>query len=441
MHRATAAVRRPTRPDIILIVTDDARYGTLPWMPHVWNGIVRRGERFSEAMVPTSVCCPSRASLLTGRFAHGTKVWSNADGWKAFKAAGNQARTVAVWLSRAGYRTALVGKYLNGFTGSLPPRGWKRWHSFIGGNGSYYDYQILNSNGSVTSYGSAPQDYSTNVLKDYATRFLRSSPASRPLFLYFAPFAPHGPATPAPGDVNLPVHLAPFSPPDFNEANVSDKPAWIRALPLVSRQAIEVSRVEQYRSLQAVDRAVHAIMRVQRARSRLRNTLIILMSDNGDMWGEHRAIGKFLPYAGATHVPLAMRWSRRLKPGRVDDRIALNVDVPVTIAAAARAPTSPVEGKNLLTVWRRHGFVMEAAAANPPGGNGTNVARPPYCGWRTLRYLYIRYANGRSELYDYRTDPHELTDRRRDPSLAGVKRRLMRRARAACSPSPPGFHW
>ena len=198
ISRAPTATALPKRPDIIVILTDDERYGTLRWMPHVWNDIVTQGTRFSNAMVPTSLCCPSRASLLTGRFAHGTKVWTNTNGWQTFKAAGNEARTVAVWLSRAGYRTGLVGKYLNGFAGSHPPPGWTRWHSFVGGNGSYYDYQILNTNGSLTSFGHARSDYSTNVLRKYAVSYLRSSPTRRPTFLYFAPFAPHGPATPAP---------------------------------------------------------------------------------------------------------------------------------------------------------------------------------------------------------------------------------------------------
>jgi N-acetylglucosamine-6-sulfatase len=441
MARAPTVSAFPRRPDIIVILTDDERYRTLRWMPHLWKHIVTQGTRFPNAMVPTSLCCPSRASLLTGRFAHWTDVWTNTDGWRTFKAAGNEARTVAVWLSRAGYRTGLVGKYLNGFAGSHPPPGWTRWHSFVGENGSYYGFRILNTNGSIKFYGHSPSDYSTNVLRSYAVSYLRSSGARRPTFLYFAPFAPHSPATAAPEDVNLPTDLAPFSPPDFNEADVSDKPSWIQALPLVSASMVEAYRADQYRSLQAVDRAVQKIVNVQRVRGRLRNTLFIVMSDNGDMWGEHRVVGKFVPYAGATRVPLAMRWTRRLGPRQVDRRIALNVDVPVTIAAAARATTVRVEGRNLLTTWRRTGFVLEAAGAQAPGGNGTNVTRPPYCGWRTRRYLYVRYGNGRTELYDYRTDPWELTDRTKDPSLRGVKRRLGSKAMAACWPPPPGYRW
>lgn len=437
----TQTVVRPGRPDIIVILTDDERRGTLRWMPSVWNQVVRRGIRYPNAMVPTSVCCPSRASILTGLFAHSTTVWSNLNGWRTFRNAGMQRRTVAVWLRRAGYWTGLVGKYLNEFRGSRKPRGWRVWHSFVGSNGSYYDYQLLNTSGSLTSFGSAPPDYSTSVLRRYAVRFLRSTPADRPLFLYFAPFAPHGPSTPAPRDTFLPSPLAPFSRPDFNESDVSDKPIWIRSLPLVSRSGVDASRGNEYRSLQAVDRAVHRIIQVQKARSRLGNTLLIVLSDNGEMWGEHRIVGKFVPYDSATRVPLAIRWTKRSPAAATDRRIALNLDIPVTIAAAAHATTGPVEGRNLLGSGRRAGFVLEAAAAQSPGGNGTNVTRPAYCGWRSLRYLYVRYANGWEELYDYARDPYELTDRHADPSMADVKRHLRRKTRLACDPPPPGYNW
>ena len=424
-----------------MILTDDERRGTLRWMPSVWNQVVRKGTRYPNAMVPTSVCCPSRASILTGLFAHSTKVWSNSAGWRTFRKAGMEQRTVAVWLRRAGYRTGLVGKYLNEFGGSTRPPGWRIWHSFVGTNGSYYDYQLLNTGGSLTSFGSAPSDYSTDVLRRYAVRFLRSTPADRPLFLYFAPYAPHGPATPAPRDTFLPSPLAPFSRPDFNESDVSDKPPWIRSLPLVSRSGVDTYRANQYRSLQAVDRAVHRIIEVQKARSRLRNTLFIVLSDNGEMWGEHRIVGKFVPYDSATRVPLAIRWTKRVPAGTTDRRIALNLDIPVTIAAAAHVPTDPVEGRNLLGGRRRAGFVLEAAAAHSLGGNGTNVTRPAYCGWRSLRFLYVRYANGRQELYDYARDPYELTDRHAFRSMADVKLRLRHKTRLACDPPPPGYRW
>ncbi|HET9672946.1 MAG TPA: sulfatase [Actinomycetota bacterium] len=438
---APAAAAGARRPDIILIVTDDQRADTLWWLPTVRREIAARGRTFARAMVPTSVCCPSRASILTGEFAHTTKVWSNDGGWRRFVGAGMESDTVAVWLRRSGYRTGLVGKYLNGFTADAPPVGWAVWHSFLGTNGDYYGYELLHTDGHVTRHGSTAADYSTDVLRRRAVGFLRSTSPTRPLFLYFAAYAPHGPATPAPRHATLPAPIGSFSPPDFNEADVSDKPAWIRRLPRVDPDVVRALRIQQYRSLRAVDEAVAAMIRVQRERGRLHRTLLLFVSDNGDMWGEHRVSGKFVPYRGATRVPMAIAWPGHVPAGTTDRRLALNLDLPATIAAAARASHDPIAGRDLLRGWVRGGFVLEAARADVPGGNGTNVERPSYCGWRTGRFLFVHYGNGREELYDYASDPWELSDvhslaRYRDRTLA-----FRRHARRWCDPVPPGFSW
>ncbi|HWL90315.1 MAG TPA: sulfatase [Actinomycetota bacterium] len=430
---------RPGRPDIIVVVTDDQRRGTLGWLPEVNNYFVRHGVRFSRAMVPTSLCCPSRASLLTGEYSHTTKVWSNEAGWRRFVGAGMESKTVAVWLRRSGYRTGLVGKYLNAYLGNGPAPGWTVWHAFTGSNADYYNYELIHTNGSTTRYGSAGATYSTDVLRRYALRFIENTPSDKPLFLYFSPYAPHDPATPAPRHLNLAAPIGSFGPPSFNETDLSDKPLWIRRLAPVSSGQIQDLRVRQYRSLRSVDEAVGAILDVQRARNRLRNTLLVFVSDNGVMWGEHRVMGKFVPYSGATRIPLAIAWPARLPQGRVDARLALNIDVPVTIAAAAEAAHDDVAGRNLLLRWKRGGFVLEASAAQVPGSNGTNVARPAYCGWRTGRYLFVHYGNGREELYDYVNDPWELRDRR--GTAPALQASLRGKAREACRPVPPGFSW
>jgi arylsulfatase A-like enzyme len=408
-------------------------------MPVLQNYIARHGVRYSRAMVPTSVCCPSRASLLTGEYAHTTKVWSNDQGWSRFVRAGMEQRTVAVWLRRAGYRTGLVGKYLNAYLGTGPPPGWTVWHAFTGSNADYYGYELQHTNGSTTTYGFDAAAYSTDVLRRYALNFIRATPSEKPLFLYFAPYAPHEIAYPAPRHVGIPAPIGQFWPPSAQEQDLSDKPLWIQRLPPVSASAIQAARVRQYRTLRAVDEAVGAILDLQRSRHRLRNTLLVFLSDNGVMWGEHRIMGKFVPYKGATRIPMAIAWPARLPGGRVDARLALNIDLPVTIAAAAEAPHADVAGRNLLLRWKRAGFVLEARAATSPGSNGTNVARPAYCGWRTARYLFVHYRGGREELYDYARDPWELQDRRGTAPV--LQANLRRRARAACSPTPPGFSW
>jgi arylsulfatase A-like enzyme len=226
----------------------------------------------------------------------------------------------------------------------------------------------------------------------------------------------------------------------LNEADVSDKPSWIRALPFVDRPGLHQARVDEYRSLRAVDDAVKAIIRLQRGRFRLHNTLFVVISDNGVMWGEHRLTAKSVPYASATRVSLAIRWFGHVAQGVVDGRLALNLDVPVTIAAAAEAVHDDVAGRNLLQRWRRDGFVLEANGARfrVPGGF---VGRPSYCGWRNRLYLYVRYANGVSELYDYARDPYELRNRGRAAIYREVRARLRSRAQASCQPPPRGFSW
>jgi arylsulfatase A-like enzyme len=436
---ARPAGARPTRPDVIVVVTDDQRIGTLGWMPVVKDYITRRGVRFSRAMVPTSLCCPSRASLLTGAYSHTTRVWSNDQGWRRFAEAGMESRTVAVWLRRSGYRTGLVGKYLNAYAGTGPPRGWAVWHAFTGSNADYYDYELLHTNGSRTRHGFGPDSYSTDVLRRHALRFIDATPSEKPLFLYFAPYAPHEPATPAPRHLRIAAPIDPFWPPSAQERDLSDKPRWIQRLSPVSSSSIQDLRVRQFRTLRSVDEAVAAILNAQRARHRLHNTLLVFLSDNGLMWGDHRVLGKFVPYKGATRIPMALAWPAGSPEGRVDGRLALNIDLPVTIAAAADAPHAGVAGRNLLRRWQRGGFVLEARGATVPGSNGTNVARPPYCGWRTARYLFVHYGNGREELYDYRRDPWELQDRR--GTAPELQRSLRSRARDACRPVPPGFSW
>ena len=435
----TPAWALPAQPDVIVIVTDDQHAGTLGWMPVMKNYLTRRGIRFTRAMVPTSLCCPSRASLLTGEYAHTTRVWSNDKGWRRFVDAGMESKTVAVWLRQSGYRTALVGKYLNAFSGARPRPGWNVWHSFLGQNANYYDYELLHTDRSITRYGFRAASYSTDVLRRYAVRFIRSTPADKPLFLYFAPYAPHEPATPAPRHLSLPAPLQTYWPPSARETDLSDKPPWIRRLPAQSFSYIQSLRVKQYRTLRSVDEAVATIMDAQRARRRLRNTLLVFLSDNGMMWAEHRVMGKFVPYKGATRIPMGIAWRAGLPQGRVQKRLVLNIDVAATIADAAGAADGGVAGRSLLERWRRGGFVLEARAATVPGPNGTNVTRPPYCGWRSARYLFVRYGNGREELYDYRRDPWELRDRR--GTAPDLQRRLRQRARSACQPVPPGFSW
>ena len=156
------------------------------------------------------------------------------------------------------------------------------------------------------------------------------------------------------------------------------------------------------------------------------------MSDNGYLWGEHGLVGKDNPYDAGIRIPLVIRWDGHARRGVVDDRLALNVDIAGTIARATGA-TMHTDGIDLLTSESRSGFPLEAMAGYRH--------RPAYCGWRTQRWMYVRYDSGRSELYDYQNDPFEQHDLAGDPAVADVQARMRAQATTHCSPEPPGFDW
>jgi arylsulfatase A-like enzyme len=425
------------------VVTDDQRWDTLSALPTVQRELVGKGVTFRNAFVVNALCCPSRASILTGRYSHSTGVWVNTGvrgGFGAF----DDASTIATWLDAAGYETALVGKYLNGYAAPYVPPGWDRWVAFSGAP-EYYDYH-LNVDGSVVSRGADEGDYSTDALASEAVSFIQESEG--PLFLYFAPFAPHfdrrSPfsVTAATRHAGAFAGLEPWRPPSYDEADVSDKPAWLRALAPFSeerRAALDSYRRSQLDSLLAVDDAVAGILDALADTRRLRNTLFVFTSDNGLAWGEHRWSSKLVPYEESIRVPLVVRYDALPAWPRADDRIALNVDLAPTLAAAAGTDAPGVEGRSLLPLlsaetphWRSD-FLVEHLGAS------ATATVPTYCAVRGERYAYVQYASGEEELYDLALDPHQLENRARRltlrRTLSGFRSRLL----ALCRPAPPRF--
>lgn len=414
------------RPNIVLIITDDQRWDTLGVMPNVQAMLGDQGVTFENAMVTTPLCCPSRASLLTGRYSRHTGVHRNGPpdgGAPAF----DDSSTLATWLHDVGYSTSLVGKYLNGYRlleeGYVPP-GWDDWHVTTGlPEIEYYGY-TLNENGSLASFGTAPEDYTTTVLGDRAARFVREAP--EPFFLYFAPVAPHLPARPAPEDEGSMSGLAPFRPPSFNEADVSDKP-WVDRFPILGSDrisSIDRSRRRMLESLQAVDRSVASLVTSLEDRGVLGRTILVFTSDNGYFWGEHRRVGKIWPYEEAIRVPLLVRGPGFI-PGGTDAHLVLNIDLAPTMIAAAGASsgTSSVDGSSLLPLlqggsapaWRTV-FVVEFLG---PDGLAYEAVR-------TEHRVWIEYEDGGRELYDLETDPYELENRADDPTMVEVRSDLER---------------
>ncbi|MGZ5305342.1 MAG: sulfatase family protein [Actinomycetota bacterium] len=422
-----------------MIVTDDQRWDTLRAMPHVRRLIAGKGLTFADAFVVNPLCCPSRSSILTGNYSHTTGVYRETPPFGAFQSF-RDGSTIATWLQRHGYSTGLFGKYIDAYqhaalTGYVPP-GWDRWVAFV--RSKYLDYK-LTIDGDVRTYGADPPDYSTDVLGSLAERFIRETPG--PIFVEYAPAAPHAPAIPEPRFERAFADLPPWRPPSFDERDVSDKPSYIRDLaPLDAgaRSALDAFRRDQYRTLLSVDRQVEVLIGALRDTGRLGDTLVVFTSDNGLSWGEHRWVKKEVPYEESIRVPLVVRYdpSTAVDAGATSSALALNIDIAPTIAAVAGVPVS-TDGRSLLPLlggagtdgWRTRFLIEHMEGANPV---------PTYCAMRTDRYLFSRYATGEQELYDLQTDPFELTNAaNEDPALTED---LLRDLNELCDPAPPGYH-
>jgi len=452
VHTSASSVRAVaagSRPSIVFILTDDQRWDSLWTMPIVQRRLVDRGVTFDNAFVVNSLCCPSRASILTGRYSHGTGVYRNTrigGGFAAF----DDASTIATWLHDDGYRTALIGKYLNWYTGAgirgyVPP-GWDRWVAFVQNLGLYFDYTLSVDGTSLPNYGESPGDYSTDVLAHRAVEFIRHTRG--PMFLEFAPFAPHGYPVPAPRDRDTLPQLAPSRPPNFDEADVSDKPTWVRRLPRLTADRIRgvdeiVKKTNQ--TLGAVDDAVGRILDALRETGRLHNTLIVFTFDNGFAFGEHRWTNKLSPYEESIRVPMVVRDDALTGPRR-DGHLALNIDLAPTFAdLAGVTPPGPVDGRSLLPllegpVWWRRDFLVEHAWS---GAFHPDI--PTYCSVRSRSFDYTLYRyhgdppTWDEELYDLARDPFELHNLAAKPAYAQALQRMRTRLRKLCDPPPPGF--
>ncbi|MBI4587513.1 MAG: sulfatase [Candidatus Rokubacteria bacterium] len=430
------------RPNIVVIMTDDQDASSMWAMPNVGTLIAQRGTTFSNSFVSTPLCCPSRATFLTGQYAHNHGVLTNGDSLGGYIKLDHQ-NTLPVWLQGAGYRTGHVGKYLNGYGFQVPPTtippGWSEWYGHIGG--PYYNYQI-NANGELRSYGSDPEDYDTDVFAGLAVRFIERSQdfPGTPFFLFVAFHAPHVlPQTQRP--VPAPRHLGRFEdaplpkPPSFNEEDVSDKPSWVRVLPPLLPPVVRFI-TENYRrkleALLAVDEAVQDIVAVLQRIGQLQNTVIIYTSDNGLFKGEHRIpTGKGPLYEEGIRVPLIIS-APGLPQGVTFEPLVVNIDLAPTIAELAGAvPSLQVDGcsliplmRNPLTPWRRD-FLLETWLAEKS---------PIFVGVRTARYVYMEtfvLPRGEQELYDLSSDPFQrenLIDRRRPDNdgerIPPLKKRL-----------------
>lgn len=455
--RAQPAPAALDRPDVIVIMTDDQTLADLDAMPHTRRLVGAQGATFSKAYVSYPVCCPSRATYLTGQYAHNHRVRSTIppDGGVEALVEDN---TLPVWLRAAGYSTIHIGKYLNGYglrrRPHVPP-GWTDWRATVD-KSTYqmYGYTLF-ENGTSTTFGKYREEnpalYQTDVLRDKAIQAIRShAGGEQPYFLSLSFLAPHGEVI-EPGATTQPYvrpamrHVGRFAELDlpkseaFDEDDVSDKPSYVRGLPrggAERRERIEADFQARRESLLAVDEAVAAVVGELQARGTLSNTLIVFTSDNGFFQGEHRiGKGKYLAYEPSTHVPLLMR-GPGIAPGTVSDELVANTDLAPTIVEAARAHAGlPMDGRSLLPFARNSALrtarpVLHEGMLARPGDKEAEIAGKRatgpgvYFAIRTRRYLYVMWKGGDRELYDRRHDPEELRSRHRDPRYWEVRQLL-----------------
>ena len=392
-------------PNVVVILADDLRRDkvTRRYLPHVWS-LAHRDDAvsFANAFVSNPLCCPSRTTLLTGRYSHTTGVWNNVGSTGGFDAFHDDDETIAVDFSHRGYRTALIGKYLNGYVvgeQDYVPPGWDRW--FALNTGAYFNYPAR-TNDRLVRFGDRPEDYSSNVLAEKAVAFVENT-GDRPFFLYLAFTAPHGPTRSLPRDYG----------------RFEGEPDWPRP------------RTIGHSSLEAaygMDRAIGVVLAALPE-----NTVVLFTSDNGVLWRNSGREGKRWPYDPAVHVPMVLAGldhaAATLRAGRRD--LLLNVDLRVTLLhAAGLVPLSFQEGID----WFDPDYVARDHVLLEHGN-----PQFAYCGIRTATTLFARFADGTEEYYDYRTDPDGLRNiAADDPPDLGL---LRREAKAECRPTPPGFDW
>lgn len=418
----TPEVAADFRPNIVVIMTDDEPVGLSPLVPKLAEHLYDAGGVFTNAFVSFSLCCPSRATFFRGQYAHNHQVYWNLPPYgseDAFFQRGGDRSTVATWLQGAGYRTALVGKYLNKYGERDPryvPPGWSDWHAVLYDRPAEYTNFTISDNGDAVAYCRDGYHYLTDIEREAARAAIAASAGeAAPLFLYVAVAAPHMPYEPAARhraiEVDAPLNAA------FDEADVSDKPDWIKQLPPLDADAKAQAGEDQrnrVRMLYAVGDLVGAIVDDLEYWNALDDTYLIYTSDNGFHQGEHRlAPGKTYAYETDIRVPLVIR-GPGIPAGAEFASQALNNDLAPTIAdLAAVPPGHAVDGRSLRPLWEaggfawRKGFVVERFQPMPDG-----TLRSWWgAGYRGERYKLIRTGGATIpflELYDLLSDPAEL---------------------------------
>jgi N-acetylglucosamine-6-sulfatase len=459
-------------PNVIFIYTDDQEPSSFRprYMPRTWRLLAEGGTNFSDFVVATPLCCPSRASYVTGQYPHNNGVFANRRGYSKLQGKGN---TLPIWMKLGGYRTAWVGKFLQGYPQAVDdplqaPPGIDEYYGTS--KPAYYDFSMA-VNGEEVEYGSRSRDYYTNVVTRITTDLIRKqAKRPRPLFLTLNNLAPHRGSggkgrcadflAPAPRDEGAFRDEPLPGGPAFDERDVSDKPPFVprESIPARKLRKLQVHHDCRLASLRAVDRQVAAIHRELKRSGELENSVIIFTSDNGMLLGEHRLSGKNKPYAGGLNQPLAVFAGREAlgeSQVRRVPNLTANVDLAPTILEFGRAEPCirpdecrELDGRSLVPLMkgRERGFGPGREILIEGGTAGDDCF---YAGVRTSRLIYLEHAREEdgecnrqwaTELYDHAgelsgvPDPNELDNltsdtvpRSRRPAVQAERERLGRR--------------
>ena len=485
------------QPNILVVMTDDQALADLKYMPHVRKLIAGQGTSFSNAIDSFPLCCPARATFITGQYAHNTGVAGNfyPYGWYGMKHRGN---ILPRWLQKAGYTTALIGKWLNGYGakdghGEIP-KGFDIWRGLL--DVSAYDYFnfVMNMNGTLKTWGDpkfahelvkfarievtpgpggkphtvtevldrahrifTPGYYGTQKTKDYSPDVTggvsqgilkQQARSKKPFFVWWAPAAPHredvattilgrpgADPRPAPRYEQLSKKFKLPEPPSFNYSDPNDPDSKVAQLPAMTQAQIDQLKLDykgRIGSLLAVDDHVAKMVKILRETNQLDNTMIVFVSDNGWVQGQHRIQGdKFVPYEESVHVPFIIRGPGIPKDKTITKQVS-NIDFASTLLDEAGAkPGRKQDGLSLLPVARNPNKTpdraIELEATSPlflsPGFPMSYDQ--PYKGVRTNDYKYIEWSYGAKELYDLRKDPYEMHNVVNDPAYAQIKARMV----------------
>lgn len=409
----------PQRPNIVFVLTDDLAEKDMRRLHGLQEVMGAAGTAFENAYVTYSLCCPSRATILRGQYPHNHQILSNTPpmgGGDKFRETGLDQSTFATWLDAAGYQTAYIGKYFNGYDELYTPPGWDEWFAVLGSP----KYQQYNDNGAEVQV----TGHSTDLFADETADFIRRASANpEPFFAFVGTNAPHNPPEVAERYQNRFSAVPLPKPPNFNEADVSDKPEWVRSRPLLSERRIDLMQNhhrERLASMLSVEDLLRKTVATLEETGELDNTYIFFASDNGYHLGQHRLIGgKLTPYEEDISIPLMVR-GPGVPTGQILSHQVLNNDLAPTFADLAGVPIPDfVDGRSLkplltdapppLSEWRTRflveGWRIESSIKAVP-------EIPDYKELHLRNYVFVRYVTDEHELYYLPDDPYQLNSKR-----------------------------